>query len=122
VVQPFRVTEDDGLGPQATLVEVEGEFDLSVAKRVRDAVEEAAKSSMLVVVNLSDCEFIDSAGVAVLVLSHGKLLGEGRRLVVCCASDQVERMLELTGLADDPWVFDDLDQVRADFGLSGTDT
>jgi len=117
-MKPFQV-KDNSLSADATLLEVEGEFDLAVAERVQEAIEEAAETVKLAIVNLSDCEFIDPAGVAVLVRAHSKLLGEGRRMVVCCATDQVERMLELTGLADDPWVFDNLDQVLADFGLSG---
>ena len=54
-------------------------------------------------IDLTECEFIDSTGIALIVRAWQRLDrdadGEGSgRLVICSGNDQVRRVLEITGL------------------------
>lgn len=94
-------------------ISVGGELDLAVAERLDKAIEAVDESCAGVVIGLTDCEFIDSTGIAVIVRAHRRFEAEGRRLVVCCPEDQVERMLDLIGLMGNDLVFESLDDAVA---------
>jgi anti-anti-sigma factor len=100
---PFEATAaqlDDGV----RVVAVRGELDLSTATDLEGPLEEAiASKDASVLIDLSDCEFIDSTGIAQIVRAWQRLDrsadGEGSgRVVLCCANEQVLRVLEITGL------------------------
>jgi len=90
-------------------ISVKGELDLAVAGRLDQAIEGVEKSCLGLVVGLGDCEFIDSTGIAVILRARSRFAEEGRRLVVCCPADQVERILDVTGLSEDGLVYESLD-------------
>lgn len=92
----FSLTEQD-LGGDRLLIAVTGELDLAVAEELRAAVSRAPTSR--VVVDLGGCEFIDSTGIAVLLLAARELSDESRTLEVSGARGQVLRVLEVSGLA-----------------------
>lgn len=48
-------------------------------------------------IDLSHCEFIDSTGIALIVRAWQQLGGDGR-FALCGVGDQVERVLDITGL------------------------
>lgn len=78
-----------------------GELDLSTAPELEAPLEEALENDEgSVLIDLSQCEFIDSTGIALLVRAWQRLeSGEnGRALVICSHNDQVRRVLEITGL------------------------
>jgi anti-sigma B factor antagonist len=102
-VQIFKLSESD-LRPGCRRIEVEGELDLAVADQLQEAIDRAA-SQPQVLIDLGRCDFIDSTGIAVIVRAHGQMAEEGRKLAVCCASDQVLRVLTVTGLAGNGLVF-----------------
>ena len=83
---------------------VRGELDMSTAPGLEGPLEEALASNVAaVMIDLSDCEFIDSTGIAVIVnawqrLDRGANAGGEGRLVLCCVNDQVQRLLEITGV------------------------
>jgi anti-sigma B factor antagonist len=79
---------------------VRGELDLDTAPELESALEAAlAGDGAAAVIDLGGCEFIDSTGIALLVSAWRQLEGEGGgRLVLCCLSDQVRRLLEITGV------------------------
>jgi anti-sigma B factor antagonist len=52
-----------------------------------------------VLIDLSDCSFIDSTGLSVLVHARSRLLDDGDgQLEICCPDPQVRRLLEITGV------------------------
>jgi anti-anti-sigma factor len=79
---------------------VEGELDLSVADQFQRRLDVAAMDDVEVLVCLERCDFIDSTGIAVIVLAHRLMANKGRRLLVCNPSGQVSRTLAITGLND----------------------
>jgi anti-anti-sigma factor len=100
---PFEATAaqlDDGV----RVIAVRGELDLSTASDLERPLEEAVSSGdASILIDLSECEFIDSTGIALIVrawqrLDHGAD-GEGSgRVVICSDNEQVRRVLEITGL------------------------
>jgi anti-anti-sigma factor len=100
---PFEATAaqlDDGV----RVVAVRGELDLGTASDLEGPLEEAiASGEASVLIDLSDCEFIDSTGIALIVRAWQRLDrsadGEGNgRVVICSDNEQVRRVLEITGL------------------------
>jgi len=100
---PFEATAaqlEDGI----RVIAVRGELDLSTAPELEGPLEEAiAAGDASVLVDLSECEFIDSTGIALIVRAWQQLDrtagGEGTgRVVLCSYNDQVRRVLEITGL------------------------
>jgi anti-anti-sigma factor len=95
--QPFSVTVSAD-GDRAT-VALRGELDLSGVERARQAIEHAeANESPLLVIDLSELDFIDSTGLEVLLRAARRAEDSGRRLIVAKPSRYVRRLLELTAI------------------------
>jgi anti-sigma B factor antagonist len=98
-VEPFALAERDH-GSRFKEIEVKGELDLAVADQLQSAIDSVSSDYERIAINLGPCEFIDSTGIAVIVAAHQRLEKEDRRLFICAPSDQVLRVLSITGLAD----------------------
>jgi anti-anti-sigma factor len=100
---PFEASAaelDDGV----RIVSVRGELDLGTAAELEPPLEEAVSAgNSRVLIDLTECEFIDSTGIALIVRTWQRLdrtaegTGEGR-VVICSGNDQVQRVLDVTGL------------------------
>jgi len=115
---PFQasISELDG---GIRLLEVNGELDLSTATQLEEPLEEAVSSpKAAVLIDLTDCTFIDSTGIALVVRAWQRVDagagngGEGG-LVLCCQNEQVKRVLEVTGLEHSLRVFATRDEAAA---------
>ncbi len=107
MAKPFRVGERE-IGDGLRVIDVEGELDLAVVDQLQATIDR--RSASKTVFSLSECEFIDSSGVAAILLARSRAAEEGRRVALCCAEDQVEHLLSMMGLtADDGFVFATLD-------------
>jgi anti-anti-sigma factor len=99
---PFEATADQL--DDVRVISVRGELDLSTAPELESPLEEAVSTGdASVLIDLTECEFIDSTGIALIVRAWQRLdsgaEGEGSgRVVICSDNDQVRRVLEITGL------------------------
>jgi anti-sigma B factor antagonist len=85
----------------ATVISVSGELDLASSPALEEELERVAQSdAQLVVVDLRNLEFMDSTGLSVLVRAHQRAEENHRRLGLVNGSQQVQRLLTLTGVAD----------------------
>ena len=78
-----------------------GELDHATAPELREPLDAAIGSGTnLVLIDLSDCNFIDSTGLSVIVHAHSALVDSerGGQLEICCPDPQVRRLLEITGI------------------------
>jgi len=75
---------------------VTGELDLATAPRLDEAL--AALTADVIVVDLSGCTFLDSAGIRALVGTARKLGETDRGLRVVTSDAGVLRLLEITGV------------------------
>ena len=84
------------------MVAVRGELDLSTAPELEGPLEAALEGGEApVLIDLSECEFIDSTGIAMIVRAWQQLDGDEERagrLVIANRNDQVQRVLEISGL------------------------
>jgi anti-sigma B factor antagonist len=94
----FRLTGRDVDGGFREL-EVEGELDLAVADDLKEQI--AAAHGRPVLLDLSACTFIDSTGIAAVLLTRRS----GGLVAVHSPSAQVLRVLEVSGLTRNGVVF-----------------
>ena len=112
---PFQASASD-LEGGVRLLEVHGELDLSTAPQLEEPLDQATESpDATVLIDLADCQFIDSTGIALIVRAWQRIdvnAGNGGkgRLVLCCQNEQVRRVLEVTGLEHSLRVFDTRDE------------
>jgi anti-sigma B factor antagonist len=110
---PFKVEarSDDGLHT----VSVIGELDQGTAPKLRGTLSSVLdQPAGAVLVDLSDCGFIDSTGLSLLVEAKRRLGEEERGFGVCCADDDVRRLLELTGIDVAVGLFDTREEAVAE--------
>ena len=106
---PFKVSSEADSALHT--VRVAGELDQSTAPELRTALSSAmGESTNGVLVDLSDCGFIDSTGLSLLVETKRRLTEEDRRFGVCCPDADVRRLLELTGIDQAVGLFDTRDE------------
>jgi anti-sigma B factor antagonist len=80
----------------SVLVQVAGELDLGSAPELQDALDRARDAAReLIVVDLRKLEFIDMAGLRVLLSEHNKARRRARRLVLVNVGRSIRRVLEL---------------------------
>lgn len=108
-VRAFRLTERD-VRPGCREIHVEGELDLAVAGQLEAALVEGGEECQQILINLEDCEFIDSTGIAVVVQAHNRLSEHGGRVAICAPSEQVLRVLSVTGLTNNGLVFESVEE------------
>jgi anti-anti-sigma factor len=97
---PFEVKVGD-IEHGVRTISVRGELDLSTAPELEGPLQQALDNDEgSVLIDLAQCEFIDSTGIALIVRAWQRLdSGEnGRSLVICSQNEQVRRVLEITGL------------------------
>jgi anti-sigma B factor antagonist len=93
---------DSGPGPDDVyVVRVSGEVDMSHEDELRGELRTAvAAEPKGIVVDLTECEFIDSSGIRALLLSREAQHPEegSERLAVAASSEQILRILGVMGL------------------------
>jgi anti-anti-sigma factor len=83
------------------VIRVGGELDLSTVPTLEQELQAAlGRPAGGVVVDLSELEFIDSTGIAVLVRAMGASNGSARLKFVPSRSPGVVRVLDMTGVAE----------------------
>lgn len=115
MMQRFNVSERE-LQPGCKDVQIEGELDLAVAGQLDEVLTAAAESCERVLVGLQNCTFIDSSGIAVILRAHHRMEEDGHQLAVYAPTDQVQRILSMTGLTANGLVFDSAEEALAALG------
>lgn len=118
-MQSFNVTESD-LRAGCRDVQVEGELDLAVAGRLDEVLATAAEQGDCVLIGLKRCTFIDSSGIAVILRAHHRMEAEGNQLAVYAPTEQVLRVLSMTGLTANGLVYDSAEEALTALGKSAS--
>lgn len=83
------------------IIRLEGELDLANASRLQSTLEEAdLGAANVVVMDLQGLQFIDSTGLREVLSLRGQTLQRGGEFAVTPGSQQVQRLLSVTGVAD----------------------
>ena len=100
---PFDVQSEELEGGVLAFT-VRGELDMNTAPELENALEQApGDEESSIMLDLSQCEFIDSTGIALIVRTWQRLDREGGsggkgHVVLCCINSQVRRLLKITGV------------------------
>jgi len=92
------------------IIAIDGELDIATSPQVRELLDSAAKDvERPLVVDLTDCGFIDSTGLATLL--HGTKPAQNGESHVALVSQggEVRKLLELTAIDRTIPVFDSVD-------------
>jgi len=85
----------------AAVVAVSGELDLASGPELEAELDQLTGPGLqLVVIDLRGLDFMDSTGLSILVRAHQRLAGEGCEMGLVKGSQQVQRLLDLTGVAE----------------------
>src|SRR3954470_866211 len=114
---PFEVATDENESG-VSIITIRGELDMSTAPELEGSLQAVTSSGRRsVLIDLTNCEFIDSTGLALIVQAWQRLdaeaEGEGR-LVLCCPNSQVRRLLDITGVENSISLHDSVDEALAE--------
>jgi anti-sigma B factor antagonist len=85
----------------AELITIRGELDLASGPQLQEALDRISpEETEVVIIDLRGLEFMDSTGLSIIVRAHQRLAAEGCELGLVRGSPQVQRLLELTGVAE----------------------
>ena len=93
---------------------LEGDIDLHVSPAVTESLNAVIKKKPeLVVIDLSRATFIDSAGVAALILAMQEVEAYGGKFFLSGVQETIRLILETSGLDRIFWIFPDVDAALA---------
>jgi anti-sigma B factor antagonist len=99
VQSQFRV--DVRTEGHAAVIVVRGELDLASSPALEEQLEQLwGSETKLLVIDLRELEFMDSTGLSIIVNAHQRLAEDGRELSLVRGPQQVQRLLDLTGVAE----------------------
>lgn len=77
-----------------------GEVDISITDSLRENIDRALQDYGLndLIFDLSGVEFVDSAGLGVILGRYKKVAARGGKVYLAGAKPQVKKILELSGL------------------------
>ncbi len=84
---------------EASIIRLKGQFDFSnvdtARQTIRDRIDQGAS---FLIVNLDELEYIDSAGLGVLVGTLARLREMEGELAVVCSNSRIRRVFDITKL------------------------
>jgi anti-sigma B factor antagonist len=96
---PAFQTRTEGLADSTYVVAVAGEIDVLTEPQFSDAVHGAIDAGAArLIVDLSDCGFMDSTGINILLGVNGRLRQSSRPVVVVADHPNVLQVLRLTAV------------------------
>ncbi len=91
---------DTELRPSARVVSIRGEFDIAHAEDAKRVLEDAAADrAHALVLDLTRCAFIDSAGLSAILAVARQRAEEASVAVAAVPDSELHRMLDLTGIS-----------------------
>jgi anti-anti-sigma factor len=79
------------------ILHVVGELDMATCRRVEDTMRTAVPASR-VIIDLSKCSFLDSAGLRFLIAAHRDVASAGGTMELVAADSGIVRVLDLTNV------------------------
>ena len=96
-----RLTYESHRSDGTVRLSLAGEFDLSNASQVEEALEEVERERpALLILDLRELTFMDSTGLRVMVSADARARDDSRRLAVVQGPEPVHRVFRITGLDD----------------------
>jgi anti-sigma B factor antagonist len=87
--------------PDRVVLELHGELDLLGAPLLQEEIEKVeADGPGIVVLDLHELEFVDSAGLRVILAAHERSQQHGWELALTPGSEQVQRLFTIAGVSE----------------------
>lgn len=87
-----------------------GELDQHYAKSIREAIDQnLGKGFSHLAFDFSRLDFMDSAGIGVIIGRYKNVTATGGKVAVCGANPQVDRILKISGIPKIIPCFDSVD-------------
>ena len=100
--------------PRPNVLPLEGDIDLHVSPVVTEALNAMIKKKPeRIVIDLSRATYIDSAGVAALILAMQDVEAYGGKFFLSGVQETIRLILETSGLDRIFWIFPDADAALA---------
>jgi anti-anti-sigma factor len=93
------------------ILRLDGELDMASAPRLQDAIDASLDATPLVVLDLQQLQFIDSTGLRVILSARARSRQRGQELAITPGSQQVQRLLSVTGVSDQLRIIDAPDEL-----------
>jgi anti-sigma B factor antagonist len=104
-------------GP-ARFVKIQGELDLANAERLTEALSGLEpEPAGRVVIDLAECEFIDSAGLSAILHGAQELSGDAGSVRIACPEGHLRDLLRITAIDQSIPVVATRDEALAALGL-----
>jgi anti-anti-sigma factor len=88
-------------GADRVVLELHGELDLLGAPSLQGEIEKVEVATPgIVVLDLEHLQFVDSAGLRVILAAHERAREQGRELALTRGSEQVQRLFTIAGVND----------------------
>jgi anti-sigma B factor antagonist len=86
---------------ERVILALSGELDMASADALQQAIDgENLPAETMVVLDLQQLQFIDSTGLRVILAALERCRARGQKFAVTPGSQQVKRLLSLTGVAE----------------------
>ena len=83
---------------EATLLVLRGDLDAATASQLRECLVEVIDDGARIVIDMEALDFLDSAGLGILVGALKRARTHGGELELVCSSSAVLKPIEITGL------------------------
>jgi len=85
--------------PDRVVLELHGELDLLGAPLLQKKIEQASGEARgILVLDLQELQFVDSAGLRVILMAHESARQQGQEFALTKGSAQVQRLLSIAGV------------------------
>jgi anti-sigma B factor antagonist len=83
------------------VLNLHGELDMATAPLLQEAIDNVElDAAAMVVLDLQQLQFIDSTGLRILLLAHDRAHQRAQEFAVTPGSQQVQRLLSVTGVGE----------------------
>ena len=99
---------------RANVLAIEGDIDLQISPAIAEALDAMIKKKPeRIVIDLSRATYIDSAGVAALILAMQQVKAYGGKFFLSGVQETIRSILEVSRLDRIFWIFPDVDAALA---------
>jgi anti-anti-sigma factor len=96
-----RLRVETAVQPDRIVLKLYGELDLAGTPQLEDALKEIeSESRSLLVLDVEDLQFIDSAGLRTILAANQSWTERGRGFAMTPGSPQVQRLLTVAGVRE----------------------
>jgi anti-anti-sigma factor len=99
-VQEQQLRIDVSREADRVVLALHGELDMASTPRLQSVIDAEEATAKTIVLDLQQLQFIDSTGLRTILTTRERCREGGRAFAITRGSEQVQRLLSVTGLVD----------------------